>query len=182
MDIETSGFLTSASIGGLMFVFAGRDIIANLFGSFMMIMSKKFDIGDTISVKGVQGIVEEVTLDHTKIMSMEGKVVYMPNKIIITEQVENLSRRRFFTYTYKVPLKKEGKSSAEVHDILMLIEGKIWEYFPITVTMEAENPNASDFVYIYTVSLPEENADFDRNMQRFLVDCIFLRTRDKIAK
>ncbi len=182
IGINTGNLLTGAGIWWLMFVFAGRDIIANLFGSFMMIMSKKFEIGDLIHVKGIEGIVEEVTLDHTKIMGNDGKVVYIPNKIIIMEQLENLTRRRFFTYNYQIPFKKDGRSAKSIRDALMMIDGKISTQTPISVTVRSENTNASDFVYFYTIALPEENAEFDREMQNFLIDFIFPKKTEELAK
>lgn len=85
-------------------------------------MSKTFEIGETIRVKNLEGIVEEINLNYTKIMSTEGKVVFMPNKVLNTEQLENLSRRRFYVYTFKIPFKKTCGDPEIVRDTLMLIE------------------------------------------------------------
>ena len=148
----------------------------------MMIMSKKFEIGDKIRVKGIEGIVEEVTLDHTKMMASNGKVIYIPNTSIIMDQVENLTRRRFYTYEYQIPFKKDGRTAKSIRDTLMMVDGKISEYTPISVSVRTENTNASDFVYFYTVCLPEENAEFDREMQNFLIDFIFPKKLDELAK
>ncbi len=85
-------------------------------------MSRTFEIGETIRVKNLEGIVEEINLNYTKIMSDEGKVVFMPNRVLNTEQIENLSRRRFYVYVFKVPFKKTCGDPSSVIDTLMLIE------------------------------------------------------------
>lgn len=136
-------------------------------------MSKTFEIGETIRVKNLEGIVEEINLNYTKIMSTEGKVVFMPNKVLNTEQLENLSRRRFYVYTFKVPFKKTCGDPEIVRDTLMLIEGKIAEYSPINVTISTEIPNANDFVYVISVNIPEESEEFEKDIQNFLIPYIF---------
>lgn len=136
-------------------------------------MSKTFEIGDTIRIKGVEGIVEEINLNYTKIMNTEGKVVYIPNRTLNTEQLENLTRRRFYLYSYKVPFKKTIGDPEKIRDMLMIIEWKIGEYAPISIEIKTEIPNANDFVYVFDVKVPEENDDFDREIREFLIPYIF---------
>jgi small-conductance mechanosensitive channel len=173
IGVNTSGLLAGAGIGWVMFALASKDLVANLLGSFSIIMSKTFEIGETIRVKNLEGIVEEINLNYTKIMSTEGKVVFMPNKVLNTEQLENISRRRFYVYTFKIPFKKNSGNSESVKDTLMLIEGKIAEYSPIKVSISTEIPNANDFVYVISVNVPEENEEFERDIQNFLIPYIF---------
>ncbi len=141
-------------------------------------MSKTFEIGETIRVKNLEGIVEEINLNYTKIMSDEGKVVFMPNRALNTEQIENLSRRRFYVYIFKIPFKKACGDPDSVSDTLMLIEWKIMEYAPISVDITTEIPNATDFVYSIKVDMPEKNEDFSREMRNFLIPFIFPRNEE----
>lgn len=132
-----------------------------------------FEIWDSIRIKWHEWVVEEITMSYTKIMNTEGKVVYIPNKIISTELLENLTRRRFYLYTFKVPFKKSNWHPDEVQDMLMLIEGKISEYSPIEIKINTEIPNANDFVYVFEVEMPEENNDFEKEIREYLVPFIF---------
>jgi small-conductance mechanosensitive channel len=74
-----------------MFALASKEFIANLFGSLSLIFSKNFKIGDTIRVKGYEGVVDEISLSYTRLIDKKGTVIFMPNKLIISETVENLS-------------------------------------------------------------------------------------------
>lgn len=136
-------------------------------------MSKTFEIGDTIRIKTLEGIVEEINMNYTKIMSNEGKVVYIPNRSLSIEQIENLTRRRFFVYTYRVPFKKTLGDPKEVKNILAIIEGKLSEYGPIEIKITTDIPNTNDFVYIFTVKVPEEDDGYDREIREFLIEFIF---------
>ena len=106
-------------------------------------------------------------------MSSEGKVVYIPNRSLSTEQIENLTRRRFFVYTYRVPFKKTLGDPKEVKNILSIIEGKLSEYDQIDTKIKTEIKNAKDFVYVFTVKVPEEDDEYDREIREFLVPFIF---------
>lgn len=173
LQINTSGLLAGAGIWWAIFALASKDIIANLLWSLSIILSKTFEIGDTIRIKWVEGIVEEISLNYTKVMSSEGKVVYIPNRTINAEHLENLTRRRYFVYTYRVPFKKTIGDPKEVKNILSIIEGKFLEYAPIEIKITTDIPNANDFVYVFTVKVPEEDEEYDREIREFLVPYIF---------
>lgn len=175
LQFDTSKLLTWAGIGWAIFALASKDIIANLLWSLSIILSKTFEIGDTIKIKGIEGIVEEINLNYTKIMSTEWKVVYIPNRTLNTENLENLTRRRFYLYTYRVPFKKNIGDPDKIQDMLMLIEWKIGEYSPIETEIRTEIPNATDFVYIFEVKIPEKNDDFDKEIREFLIPYIFMK-------
>lgn len=175
--INTTSILTGAGIWGAILALAMKDIFTNLLGSLSILLSRTFEIGDTIRVRThstirYEGIVEEITLNYIKITNMTGEVVFMPNRLIYTETVENLSRRRFVDYVYKIPFNKQ-LSTEDVQTRLRIIEGKIEAYSPIDVLYETEVPNAVDFVYKITVLMPEENRAFDQEIQHFLIDYIF---------
>jgi small-conductance mechanosensitive channel len=178
LDINTGNLLAWAGIGGVILALAAKDIMTNLFGSLSILLSKTFDIGDEIRLAGpkgtiYEGIVEEITLNHTRIQSSTGEVVYIPNRSVYTEVVENLTRRRFYTYTYLIPFKKWNDNTSDIVSQMRIIEGKISEYDPIEIEWKAENPNAWDYMYKITVSLPEKDRDIDREIREFLVTYIF---------
>ena len=164
LGINTRNILTGAGIGGAIFVLAYKDLFTNLLGSLSILLSKTFEIGDTIRVRTIrlwiEGMVEEITLNHTKITNKTGEVVYVPNKVIYSESVENLSRRRFYSYELLVPFAKTTPSE-EISHALRVIEGKINSFFPIDVEYTMSNTNATDYTYTITVLLPEENNFFD---------------------
>jgi small-conductance mechanosensitive channel len=178
LNIDTRSILAWAWIGWAILALAGKDIMTNLFGSLSLLLSRTFDIGESIRIrmawtKVYEWIVEEITLNYTKLTNISGEVIFIPNRLIYTEVVENLSRRRFFIYEYIVPFKKSGSNGHDVQEQLRIIEGKIDEYNPISIEWVTENPNAWDFLYRISVKLPDENDSFDRDIREFLTSYIF---------
>ena len=177
LRINTSSILTWAWIGGVLLAIASRDIITNLFGSLSILLSRTFEIGEIIRLhikSGItyEGLVEEITLNYTKITNINGEVVFVPNRLIYTETVENISRRRFYDYTYSIPFRKQSNVN-EIKTRMRIIESKIASYDPIEVRFDTEIPNAVDLVYKITIMLPEENERFDDEMRHFLMEYIF---------
>lgn len=104
---------------------------------------------------------------------LSGEVVFIPNRLIYTETLENISRRRFYDYTYRIPFKKQSNVD-DIKTRMRLIESKIASYDPIEVLYDTEIPNAVDLVYKITIMLPEENEKFDDDMRHFLMEHIFI--------
>lgn len=178
LNINTTNILTGAWIGWVLLAIASRDIITNLFWSLSILLSRTFDIGEIIRVQlkssvAYEWLVEEITLNHTKMTRITGEVVFIPNRLIYTETIENLSRRRFYDYTYRIPFRKQSDMN-DIRTRMRIIEGKIASYDPIDVIYDTEIPNAVDLVYKITILLPEENEAFDYEMRHFLMEHIFI--------
>lgn len=178
LNINTNNLLAWAWIGWAILALASRDIMSNLFGSLSILLSRTFDIGETIRIRWAkwshEWIVEEITLNYTKMTDTDtGEVIYIPNKIIYSEIIENISRRRFKVYTYLIPLKKWGNTGEEMRNQLHIIEGKVEEFNPISIEWEMENPNANDYMYRMIVKMPTESELFDREIREFIMQYIF---------
>ena len=186
LHINTSSILTGAGIWWVLLAIASRDIITNLFGSLSILLSQTFEIGEIIRVQlksnlAYEGLIEEITLTYTKMTRLTGEVVFIPNRLIYTETVENLSRRRFFDYTYRIPFRKQSNTN-DIKMRMRIIEWKIASYDPIEVLYDTEIPNAVDLVYKITVMLPEENEIFDSEMRHFLMEHIFIEPEKDAPK
>jgi len=90
----------------VLFALASKEFISNLFGSLSLIFSHNFKIHDSIRVKGYEGVVEEISLSYTKLIDKKGTVIFMPNKLIISETIENLSMSptKKAEFTIEVPV------------------------------------------------------------------------------
>ncbi|MBU1342702.1 MAG: mechanosensitive ion channel [Proteobacteria bacterium] len=69
--------------------FALQGPLSNYSAGFLIIMTRPFIVGNTISVAGVSGIVEEIKLACTILTDEEGEMITIPNKSIIGEILHN---------------------------------------------------------------------------------------------
>ena len=87
------GVFAGLSIGSLAVGFAAKDSIENLFGTFTVMLDKPFQLGDGISVSGIEGSVEDVGFRSTRVRTWDGTLITVPNSRFISSHVENLSAR-----------------------------------------------------------------------------------------
>jgi small conductance mechanosensitive channel len=85
-----------AALGAIAFgtSFAIAGPVSNYGAGLIIILSRPFIIGDTISIKGVSGLVEEIHLAMTILTNEDGERILIPNKHIIGEiQVNSFANR-----------------------------------------------------------------------------------------
>ena len=92
LGFEVKTFLTGLGIGGLAFALAAQDTIANLFGSFVVVMDQPFYVGEYIRVSVHEGTVEEIGLRSTRLRTAQRTQVVIPNKTVANEVITNFTR------------------------------------------------------------------------------------------
>ena len=88
---DVAALIAGLGIGGLAFAMAAKDTVANIFGGIMIFMDKPFKPQDRIVINGIDGTVEEVGIRSTRIRTLSGRLVTMPNGQFNDSAVENVS-------------------------------------------------------------------------------------------
>ncbi len=124
LDLKITAVLASAGIIGLAIAFAAQDTIANLFGTLMLMLDKPFKGGERVKVGGADGVVENIGFRSTRIRTLDGHQVTIPNKDVSNSVVENVGRRPHIkrvaniTITYDTPPDKVEKAVDIIRTIL----------------------------------------------------------------
>ncbi len=85
--IET--VLTVGASIGIAVGFAAQDILKNIFGGFIIILDRPFQVGDKIDVDDHYGEVVEIGLRSTRIVTPDDSLVTIPNADIVSNAVSN---------------------------------------------------------------------------------------------
>ncbi len=96
--------LLSAGVGGIAIALAAKDTIANFFGSVTIFADRPFQIDELIKIGEHFGPVEEVGFRSTKIRTLQGHLVTVPNSVIANSMVENIGRRPFIRRTSNITI------------------------------------------------------------------------------
>lgn len=97
LNIHMTSLVALLSVGSLGVTLAAEDILGNVAGGLVILSSHPFSIGDFVEVSGVSGSVEEIGLNHTKLVTPGGQLVMLPNKELASSKMINytvLGRRR----------------------------------------------------------------------------------------
>lgn len=90
-----TSLIAGFGITGLAVSFGAQNTIANVFGSFSLLVDKAYKVGDYIVInqdiqgKSVEGTVEDINLRSTKIRCQDGGLLIVPNNIVACGVVKN---------------------------------------------------------------------------------------------
>lgn len=94
-----TSIIAGFGITGLAVGFGAQATIANIFGSFSLLADKAYKVGDyivinqTVHDRAVEGVVEDINLRSTKIRSIDGAMLIVPNNTVATGVVKNVSQK-----------------------------------------------------------------------------------------
>lgn len=97
LGVNSSSFVALLSVASLGVTLAAEDILGNVAGGLVLLSSRPFAQGDFIEADGVSGTVEDMALNHTKLVTLDGLTVMIPNKTLSSGKLVNytaLGRRR----------------------------------------------------------------------------------------
>ncbi len=94
--INISALLAIGGLGGLALGLAAKDILANLFGSLMLMLDRPFKIGDWLRLpeKNIEGTVENIGWRSTTLRNIEQRPLIIPNHLFNNLLLENVSAMR----------------------------------------------------------------------------------------
>ena len=84
-------FIGSLGVAGVVAGVALKDLVSSMFSGALVGIDKSFGPGDYISIKDVTGVVEKIGFLTTKIITDEGKKVFVPNQLIFSAPFTNYS-------------------------------------------------------------------------------------------
>lgn len=88
-DVTT--IIAGLGLGGLAFALAAKDSVSHLFGGFVIFTDKPFTINDRIISHDYEGIVKEIGIRSTRIRTLDGREVIIPNADIANYSIVNVS-------------------------------------------------------------------------------------------
>jgi small conductance mechanosensitive channel len=90
LGLHLEPLLASAGVAGLAIGFGAQTLVHDFINGFYILLENQYDIGDTVRIAGVKGMVEEMTLRHTVLRDDDGTVHTVPNSSIVI--VSNMTR------------------------------------------------------------------------------------------
>lgn len=88
---NVGALLAGLGLGGLAFAMAAKDSVANLFGGISVFMDKPFKINDRIQIEGYDGTITDIGLRSTKLKTLAGRIVTIPNHKFTDSYIENVT-------------------------------------------------------------------------------------------
>lgn len=112
-------FLGSLGVAGVIAGVALKDLVSSMFSGMLVGVDKAFKIGDYVTIGGNSGTVQDIGLLTTKMITDDGKKVYIPNQIIFNAPFFNVtaSPQRRIILDFEIPVGEDiQKTKAAILD------------------------------------------------------------------
>jgi len=151
---KITSILAGLGVGGLAVALAAQETIKNFFGSLVIFADKPFELGERVVVGGHDGTIEEVGFRSTRIRTLDGHLVTVPNGELANQMIQNIGKRPFIkrvmnvTITYDTPPEKVQQAVDILKELLDNHEGMDPE-FPPRVFFNDFNDCSLNILVIY---------------------------------
>jgi len=88
---DVAALIAGLGIGGLALAMAAKDTVSNVFGGFTIFTDKPFTINDRVKIAGYDGTIKEIGVRSTRLITLEGRTVTIPNAKFSDTPIENVS-------------------------------------------------------------------------------------------
>lgn len=121
--LNVTAILAGAGVAGLAISFGAQNTVSNFFSSIMIIVDQPFKLGDRVVIDKFDGVVENIGFRTTKLRTLAGNLVTIPNSIVANSSIENISRRPAIVFSanialvYSTPPEKMREALAILNEI-----------------------------------------------------------------
>lgn len=126
--VDITSLIAGLGIGGIAIALAAQNVLSDLFSSLAIFFDKPFVPGDFIVVGQDSGTVKDIGIKTTRLKSLDGEEVVIPNKDLTEARIQNYrtmtERRVLFTFgvLYETPQAKMKKIPGIVEDVISGVE------------------------------------------------------------
>jgi len=162
LGFKISTVVAGLGIGGIAIALAAQAILGDLFGYFVILFDRPFEIGDFVIVGDHMGVIERFGIKTTRIASLGGEQIVVSNKDLTDSRVRNykrMAKRRVvfrLGVTYRTPASLLREIPGIVTDIFREIEG--------TTLDRVHFFSYGDFSLIYEIVYYVDGNDYTRYM------------------
>jgi small-conductance mechanosensitive channel len=105
--LQPEWILSISAIGGAALGFASTKTIGNFIAGLFLLAARPFKVGDYVRIGTVEGIVQEITINYTKVLTIGNNTVSVSNLQILDRDVTYFTYERgknfsLYCYTFEI--------------------------------------------------------------------------------
>ena len=158
LGIETTSFVAMLGAVGLAIGLAFQGSLSNFAGGVLILVTRPFKVGDFIETARFMGTVEAIQLLYTDLVTVDNKVVRIPNGNLANESIVNYSEKAI----RRVDLTFRAAYEAETAKVIQVLT-EVVENHPLALKTPEPFVRMSehaDSAIIYTVRVWVNAADY----------------------
>ncbi len=154
LNTLASTVLAASGIAALAVGIAAQESLSNLIGGVSVTLNENIEIGDFIRIvdKDIKATVEEITLRHTILRTINNRMLLVPNKIMATSIIENYSNNDEVCYFFEISIAYD----ADVDKAISIIKTAINEH---KYTYKPKGINAAEYPKVKIINFGSSSVD-----------------------
>lgn len=166
--------LTALSVlGGALGVGLGfglQKLAANYISGFVILLERSLRIGDNVKIDGFEGVVMDIKTRYTLLRGNNGRESVVPNEMMLTQRVENLSSDHFKALLQThiaVPYKSDAQAVKALLEAAVAGCSRVLQDPPPTAYLGNLGANGLEFTLHYWIADPKNgqiNASSEVNL------------------
>lgn len=163
LGIQIKPLLAGLGIGGIAVALAAQNILGDLFASLSITLDRPFVLGDNLQIDDFSGTVEYIGVKSTRLRSVNGEQIIIPNSNLVASRVRNNTRATHRRVVFTISVSQDTPV-AELQKIPGLIRSLIESHADVRFDRShfAKITAASfDFEAVYVVKTTEYNRHMD---------------------
>ncbi|MHA1266849.1 MAG: mechanosensitive ion channel domain-containing protein [Candidatus Helarchaeota archaeon] len=94
IGVDPTAAIAISSFLGIAIGFAGQAVIGNFLAGIVLLITRPFKPGETITVKDITGVVKDISLTRTRIELPDGKnVILIPSSVLLSSNIKRPKRK-----------------------------------------------------------------------------------------
>lgn len=161
--IDVTTVVASVGVVGIVLAFGLQQILADVFASFSIFFDKPFDLGDFIIVGDNLGVVKKVGIRSTRIQSLWGQEVVIPNQELTSARINNYKKmeRRRVQFSFGVVYDTSAEKLEKALELTKEVVDKVEMADLDRVHFKEYGDYSLNFEVVYYVDTPDYNKYMD---------------------
>lgn len=155
VGVDLTAFSVLGGALGVGIGFGLQKLAANYVSGFVILFERSLRIGDTVRVDNFEGVVADIKTRYTLIRNASGRESIVPNEMLITQRIENLSLddpRLLITVDIGVGYESDASIvQRELVEAALAVEKVLREPAPVARLMRF-GPDALEFQLLFWVN------------------------------
>lgn len=152
LGIDTSSLLAIFSIAGLAVSLSVQSALTNMTSAVMLLTSKPYQVGDFVEISGMQGTVREIGILSTKLVTIDGRLISIPNSQAVSGSITNFSTEE----DRRVVLSVSASYDDDIEKVKTAQDPRVLPIEPVFARVSSYGDNAIE----YTLRFWVKNADY----------------------
>ena len=103
-ELPTEWFIGSSALVGAAIGFGSSQTINNFIAGLYVIVSRPFKVKDYVRIGDVEGQVEEISINYTKLYTPSFNLLVIPNLQVMTSKILNCTHEGYIKYTFSLSI------------------------------------------------------------------------------